>query len=401
MLTLELAEVENVLEEWPEMQILRVVLADGQRGKAVCYRHSGTCAAGDQVLINTTAVKLGLGTGGYHFVVAKQQVAGKQEGREMCDDVYPTRWGHVMKLRYTPLQMAVDAIEEQHSPHHPLLADETLTLDGTPVLIGELHSLLPVLVLVAKQLRPDARLVYLMPDGAALPLAISQQVRTLRQQQWLAATVTTGHAYGGEIEAVNIPSGLLAAKWVGNADLIICLLGPGVVGTGTPYGFSGMQLAEAVHAVSILGGIPVFVPRLAFGDSRTRHKGLSHHTRTLLRRFVLRPVLVPIPQFGDERDELLARQMDEDRWQESHVPLRITAPHLEDLLAIAAGYPLPITTMGRSLAEEPAPFQTACLAAQLAVRLLGLKAEFVNAWPAPDERAILARLAACLTGGEA
>lgn len=95
-----------------------------------------------------------------------------------------------------------------------------------------------------------------MPDAASLPIAFSQHVRQLSRAGHLTATVTTGHAWGGNREAVTIHSGLLAARHVEKADVILCMLGPGVAGTGTVYGFSGVQLAEVIHAVSALGGTP-------------------------------------------------------------------------------------------------------------------------------------------------
>lgn len=56
---------------------------------------TGPIEVGDTVVLNTTAVALGLGTGGRHLVVAV-------EGRESGDRAP----GHVMKARYTPSQTA-------------------------------------------------------------------------------------------------------------------------------------------------------------------------------------------------------------------------------------------------------------------------------------------------------
>src|SRR5437870_10179564 len=51
----------------------------------------GPVVPGDRVLVNTTAVALGLGTGGAHFVVAVEGRAGGEVAPE----------GRTMKLRYT------------------------------------------------------------------------------------------------------------------------------------------------------------------------------------------------------------------------------------------------------------------------------------------------------------
>lgn len=363
MLKVVMGTVLSVVEEGDHLQLLEVGCADGQEGmqreRAVFFSSGADrCQVGDQVLLNVTAVRLGLGTGGHHFVIGK---CGSR-----TSDYHPNRWGHIVKMRYAPWQLAVDAVEEQNSPWHAIFQDETRHLQRTPVLIGELHSLLPFLVLALKRIRPQARLVYVMPDGAALTIAISRHVRHLRQLGLLHATVTCGHAWGGDLEAVNLYTGLLAARHVAQAEFILCLLGPGVVGTGTAYGFSGMQLAEVIHAVSLLGGIPIFVPRISFSDPRSRHYGISHHSMTLLKRFVLVPALVTVPRFGDMRDDVLSTQERQARLYARHVRLSGTAVSPLLIEELQREYPEAITTMGRDSRVDPAPAQTACLAAEAA-----------------------------------
>nr|WP_207145757.1 DUF3866 family protein [Brevibacillus brevis] len=330
--------------------------------------------SGDLLLINTTAVRLELGTGGYHFVVGK--VTQPEE-----TDVLPNEWGHVMKMRYSPWQLAVDTVEEQASPYHHLFLQEDLSLEGTPVLISELHSLLPVAVLALRKKNPNARIVYVMPDGASLPIALSQHVHRLKAIGGLDATVTTGHAWGGDRESLTIHSGLLAAHHVEHADIIICMLGPGVTGTGTSYGFSGIQLAEVIHAVSTLGGTPFFIPRISFGDQRPRHYGVSHHTISIINRFALCPALVTIPIFGDERDEILSRQMKTIEVGEKHIFIKGKVPDLSELASLEKGYGLSFSTMGRNWQEDPAPFQTAWMAADFVGDSLGYIVQTVNDVP--------------------
>ncbi|WP_139489268.1 DUF3866 family protein [Brevibacillus dissolubilis] len=352
------------------------------------------CQIGDIVILNTTAVDLRLGTGGYHFILAKKQ--------DFTDsDEYPTDWGHIIKMRYTPWQLAVDAVEEQGSPYHELFCDETLTLERTPVLIGELHSLLPMLALSLHHLAGKLRIAYVMPDGAALPIAWSRHVHQLKEAGLIDCTVTVGHAWGGDYEAVNLHTGLLAAKHLAQADIILCILGPGVVGTGTPLGFSGMQLAEMIHAVSLLEGIPVVVPRISFAEARERHRGISHHTRTVLKKFALTQAVVPIPLLGkqssdqeircdlqsglgkeddhdcmpddlqqDPRNQLIQQQAAQAGLSDRHHVHYVTAPTVEELAIIQQTYPEPITTMGRDLWRDPSPFQTAYAAAKMALSLL-------------------------------
>ena len=96
----------------------------------------GEPRAGELVLLNTTALEAGLGTGGYAFVVAVPQ-------RIPVDP--PPGAGHLVKARYTPLQAMVLGADEQGSPHHELLRDADDLL-GMPVVVADLHSSLPAVV---------------------------------------------------------------------------------------------------------------------------------------------------------------------------------------------------------------------------------------------------------------
>src|SRR3954453_2397815 len=76
------------------------VEGDGVGRVAVSYPHLvGPLDSGDRVLVNTTARDLGLGTGGVDFIVARLEPESELPvGAEV---------GHILKLRYTPLQHAV------------------------------------------------------------------------------------------------------------------------------------------------------------------------------------------------------------------------------------------------------------------------------------------------------
>ena len=54
-----------------------------------------------------------------------------------------------------------------------------------------------------------------MTDGGALPIAISDLVWKLRERGLIDATVTCGHAFGGDHEAVSVPGALAVARHVG------------------------------------------------------------------------------------------------------------------------------------------------------------------------------------------
>ncbi|MDQ1672568.1 MAG: hypothetical protein QOC98_1130, partial [Frankiaceae bacterium] len=84
----------------------------------------GDVAAGDRVLVNTSAVALGLGTGGFHLVVAVLDRTVEQRAA-----VDPHGPGHLVKARYTPLQAIVLGVDEEASPHRAAMA-ATDDLDG-------------------------------------------------------------------------------------------------------------------------------------------------------------------------------------------------------------------------------------------------------------------------------
>lgn len=355
MIRWELGRVEEVLEEGAEIQRLKVRLVkSGESGTAVHYPPLlGRVEIGDEVWLNTTAVHLSLGTGGNHFVGWVNRPPRPS----------PIR-GHIMKMRYTPWQIALRTGEEQGNPHHETL-QERRSLEGTPVLIGELHSMLPVAVStwrhLAKKGEADPRIVYVMTDGGALPIALSRHVQTLMKLGWLNGTVTTGHAFGGTLEAVNLYSGLLLAVHALKADLVFVSMGPGIVGTGTPYGFTGVEQGQAINAVHALGGIPVAIPRLQKTDPRSRHRGLSHHTRTVLTSVALAPAVVPHPADQELSEECRAAKV-EHRW----VPFRLSAEQVAERLAT---YPLKLRSMGRSFKEDPLFFTAVSGAAETAWHL--------------------------------
>ena len=138
-----------------------------------------------------------------------------------------------------------------------------------------------------------------MTDGGALPMAFSRSVAELAEAGWLVGTVTVGQAYGGDLEAVTLHSGLLAARLVLGADVVVVTQGPGNLGTGTPWGFSGVAAGEAINAAGVLGGRPVACLRVSDADPRPRHRGISHHSLTAYGRVALVPADVVVPALAD------------------------------------------------------------------------------------------------------
>ncbi len=256
--------VSGLRREWAGAVELEVSVGSEQL-RALAYPDlTGRPRPGDRVLLNTSALHLGLGTGGYALVVALPD--------RLPPD--PDGPGHLMKARYTPLQTCVLGADEQGSPHHQVLA-EADDLAGMPVVVADLHSALPaVLAAFHAERQPPAgpatlvRVVYVMQDGGALQAGFSRTAAALREIGWLAATVTVGQAFGGDLEAVTLHTGLLAARHVLGAELAVVAQGPGNLGTGTRWGFSGVSCGEAVNAAAVLGGRPVAALRVSEADPR-------------------------------------------------------------------------------------------------------------------------------------
>jgi hypothetical protein len=274
--------------------------------------------------------------------------------------------GHIVKLRYTPLQLAVLSVEEEGSPYHSILG-ESDSLAGMPVMVASLHSLIaPIAVAFRHFAAQPARLAYLMTDGAALPLAFSKLAASLKEKGLIATTITAGHAFGGDLEAVGIYSGLLAAKHAARADACVVAMGPGVVGTGTAFGTTALETAPILDAVNSLGGRAIAVPRISFADRRARHQGLSHHTIAALGRLCHTACHLPIPQLSGDEGKRLRQQIEEQglsRHQIHWVDGDRTLELLED-------YGVKVTSMGRTPADDPAFFRAGGAAGWLAAQWL-------------------------------
>jgi hypothetical protein len=330
--------VTRLLEARPGLQRVLVDLRQAGRGPEperayVLTEVTGPVRDGDRVVVNTTAVDLGLGTGGWHVVHWNLE-------RESFVEPGP---GHIMKLRYTSLQIDTGAAEE----HHP---DRSGHLAGLPVAVCGLHSQMAVVAAACKTQRPEGRLVYVMTDGAALPLALSDLVVRLRERDVLDATVTAGNAFGGDLEAVTVASALMLAREELRADAVVVAMGPGITGTGSRLGTTGIEVASILDLVAALEGRPLLVPRVSSADPRVRHQGVSHHTRTVL-DLARSPVTVAAP---DRLDVPAPNRVEV-----------VEAPTAGDLLE---RYDLRVTTMGRGPDEDPAFFQAAVAAGTLLSR---------------------------------
>ena len=275
---------------------------------------TGPVALGDEVVVNTQARELGLGSGGFDVLCVNLT-------RGLGLAANPG--AHVVKLPYTPVQLALAHWEEQ--------GDAPASLDGMPVVCCSLHSqLAPVCAALS-----GLHVAYVQLQGGALAVALSDAVRELRSRGLIAATASVGACFGGDVECVTPWSALAWAKASGH-DVAVCAIGPGIVGTGSRLGHGGLAAATAANAVLALGGRPVVAARVSESDERERHQGVSHHTQAVL-DVVLGEVTVGA---------------DADGWRE-------------------ACEGLPLSHMGRGPDDDPAFFAAAYAAGVAARRLLG------------------------------
>jgi hypothetical protein len=272
---------------------------------------TGPVEPGDEVVVNTAAVDLELGSGGFdivHVNLTRGLDGGDPQG------------AHVMKLNYTSLQHAVHPVEERA----PDLAEQA-PLAGRPVAVVALHGQLPCVAWAAAQVRPGVRIGYVQTAGGALPGELSKVVRDLLERGLLAGHVTAGPAHGGEHEAISVAGALHAGLTALGWDAAIAGPGPGILGSATALGHGGLVALDSAHAALALGAEAIVVPRMSSGDPRPRHRDLSHHTMTVL-RLLLRPATVALPPGihanlpGEHRSR--AGAADVDGYRASGLPAR-------------------------------------------------------------------------------
>lgn len=297
---------------------------------------TGPVEVGDRVICNTTAVDLGLGTGGWHVVHWNIT-------RTELDSPGPD---HIMKLRYTSLQADVGTSELLH----PEAADSPL--EATPVVVCTVHSQMAMVALGFAHEAPGRRLAYVMTDGAALPLALSELVDQLRRHGLLVGSVTAGHAFGGDLEAVTPVAALGLARHVLGADAIVVSMGPGVVGTGTAMGTTAIEAASLLDAAERREGLPILCVRCSEGDPRPRHRGISHHVATTLALTHCTPLVAAVPEAVRGLAGVTA----------------VEASDLPDPRTLMDSHGLDVTTMGRRYEEDRIFFTASVAAGVLAAR---------------------------------
>jgi hypothetical protein len=290
-------------------------------------RLTGHVEEGDVVLVNVQAVELELGSGGFDVLYANLTRGLRLPGEEEA---------HVMLLPYTPGQVATRFAEEDDEA-----APERI--DDVPVVCLALHSqLAPAAAALAGK-----HVAYVQLAGGALPLSLSDTLRTLRARRLVEAAYAVSPCFDGDVQCVTVAAALIEAVRRG-AEVVVCGIGPGIVGTGSRWGHGGLAVAEAANVASALGGLPILAARVSLADPRPRHHGLSHHTRSAL-ALCLGSVRVAWPLGLDPPEGVEVVEIDPAGWE----------------LACA---PLPLSHMGRGPGEDPWFFAAAFAAGRLAAR---------------------------------
>jgi Protein of unknown function (DUF3866) len=294
----------------------------------VAYTHlTGPVEVGDIVLVNTQASELGLGSGGFDVLYANLTRGLRLPAAEHA---------HVIALPYTPGQLAARFAEEEQD-------GGVERLSGIPVVCTGLHSqLAPVCAALAGR-----KVVYVQLGGGALPLTLSDTLRTLKARKLVETAIAVSPCLDGDVQCVTVAAALTQAVAHG-AEAVVCGIGPGIVGTGSRFGHGGLAVADAANAASALGGRPVVAARVSFADERERHRGLSHHTRAAL-ELCLGEVRVAWPNGL------------------SHPPgVEVVEVHVGGWEGACAS--LPLSHMGRGPQDDPWFFAAAFAAGRLAVR---------------------------------
>ena len=346
--------VTAVVDEWPGVREVSVDVADDGVIAALAYVDLvGRPEPGDRVLLNTTALSMNLGTGGHALVVAlpdrlPADPVGARPHRESPLHAFAghrargRRAGIAASRRYCGREFALRDAGCDRGP--------AFRVAGRPRRRARRPPECPRR-LCADRWRCAAAVV--LPTVASITIV-------------LCGTVSTGQAFGGDLESVTVHTGLLAARHVLDADVAIVTQGPGNLGTGTPWGFSGVLAGEVVNAVAVLDGHPVGALRISDADPRERHRGLSHHTVTAFGRVALARAELVVPT-GLAPDLAGAVASDLAPLRARHtivtVDTRVWTRPCADCRSR-------LSTMGRSLDEDHAYFLAAAAAGRHAAAQL-------------------------------
>lgn len=330
MLKLARGRVTEIVGGRPEA-IELIYDTDGAARRAFADRSLiGPVEAGDEIIANTEAVQLGLGSGGRDIVLVNLT---RGVGADADGEV------RVMKLNYSPLQHAIGPIELEDLGDLSAIAQR-------PVAVFQIHAQLPCIAWQAARRLVGLKLGYVQTAGGALPGTMSDATARLYRQGLICEHVTVSPTYGGQAEAISVVGALHAGFVDRGWQAAVVGPGPGILGSATALGHGSIYALDALHAALALGLSPLMAVRASSGDPRERHRGVSHHTRSVL-QLALRPVDVAVAA---------GSALDCDEFSRH----RVVAAEIELDGYAASG--LPAATMGRNISQDAVFFQQALAA---------------------------------------
>jgi hypothetical protein len=313
---------------------------------------TGRVEPGDDVVVNVEARELGLGSGGFDLLYVNLTRGTRGSGEAGA---------HLMKLNYTPAQHAVKAIEEG--------LDRAPDRIAIPVAVLALHGQLPCAAFAAATRAPERRIGYIQTAGGALPGWLSNVAAELIERGLIADHTTVAPCFGGRREAITLEGALHAGADRLGWDAALIGPGPGILGSASALGHGGLAALHSAHSALALGAEVILAPRLSSADERERHRGLSHHTGTVL-ELLLRPVMVAVPDGISA-----AAQAGLEGAVESGAGHEAVAVSVGDLLEPYLESGLPGTTMGRSFTDDEDFFRAGLAAGAALAERMGAQRE--------------------------
>lgn len=366
------ATVLKIISDKKDIQKAKILIDDIETIAVSYVSIAGKLQVGDKVIVNTTARELNLGTGGYDYILANLD--------NIRHSTLHKSKGHIIKMRYTPIQSEYLSVEEQNSPHRKKIK-EFKSLNNTPVIICPLHSMITptaaAIKFIAEKESKRLRISFIMTDSAALPIQMSKTTGELKEKDLIDSTITVGQAFGGDYEAVNIYTGLIAAKEIAKSDVIIISPGPGKVGTDTKYGFSEIEMGGIVDAVNTLGGTPVFIPRINFSDKKYRHYGLSRHSITILKEICKTKTNIVFPEMSKEKESVIEGTVKKNNIDKVHDVFTCDSTIVNEAIN---RYNLSLNTMGKDFTDDEEFFKCAAAGAIYSMSLLKKSNYEIKKW---------------------
>ncbi|MFN8015073.1 MAG: DUF3866 family protein [Acidimicrobiia bacterium] len=329
--------------------IIKFINDDGSRAYAFPAL-TGDLSVGDEVIVNTTAVDLSLGTGGWHFLVWNLK----------NNELITPSGGHIMKMRYTPFQLDSGVEEEDQS------YIESDDLSPMSVIAVPLHSQIAPIVSYLKS-KANLNISVLISDGAALPVALSDLLRSLKENDLINSTISFGHSFGGDFESLNIYSALITAKNIANADVAIVTMGPGIVGTNTKYGFTGIEVAHHLDVAKKFNCDSIGVIRASSADKRERHYGISHHSLTCYSKATFLSHSLGVIE-DHELSAKMISQLEDNNIFALHDVHRLSSVGIVDMME---KFNIHVSSMGRKAKDDELFYEMAATSAQILIHDLG------------------------------